>query len=236
MSKELKDESKKRGHRKRKFGDHESIVASWRVDKDAYKVNKTEIRKVVNNVLESYSDNKKINKTKYNKSEKTVNNDDKKDSKVVKETIKEKEKVFIIDSEIYNQRDYAKEFLGQAESEQPEENRSNTTTLNKIVNIEKSDPKEVLSYFDRFKDNNKKTQAQVDFIKRNESELTERDSRDLREDYEHYREAIDEQVQGDITETNDQEENDTRSLEDIYEEFKDVIDPNNPIFKKFLRK
>ncbi len=195
MSKELKDESKKRGHRKRKFGDHESIVASWRVDKDAYKVNKTEIRKVVNNVLESYSDNKKINKTKYNKSEKTVNNDDKKDSKVVKETIKEKEKVFIIDSEIYNQRDYAKEFLGQAESEQPEENRSNTTTLNKIVNIEKSDPKEVLSYFDRFKDNNKKIQAQEEFVEKSEPEQTERENQSLQENYEQHRNDVEEQVQ-----------------------------------------
>ncbi|KKN31970.1 hypothetical protein LCGC14_0818500 [marine sediment metagenome] len=227
MSKEVKDEPKKRGHRKKKFGDEESIVASWRVGKDTYKEKREEIRKKVNNVLESYSVNKKVVKKEISDDiEKPISNIENINENVKIEKDNE-EKIFIIDRDVYEQRDYAKEFTNKDELEQPEENRKNT---------EKSDPNEVLSYFDRFKDNNKKTQAQVDFIKRNESELTERDSRDLREDYEHYREAIDEQVQGDITETNDQEENDTRSLEDIYEEFKDVIDPNNPIFKKFLRK
>jgi len=236
MSKEVKDEPKKRGHRKKKFGDQESRIIAFRVGTDTYKENKTEIRKKVNNVLVSFSSNGKENKPEHSKQEKPVNKDGKKDNKAVEETKENKEKIFKIDMEEYEQRDYIKEFTSQEELEQPEENRSNSTNLNKIVNIEKSDPKEVLSYFDRFKDPKKKTPAHEEFIKKSEPELTERDKLNLRDEYERYREAVDEEAQEYTTEINDHEERGNRTLEDIYEEFKDEIDQNSEVFKKFFDK
>ncbi len=53
MSNEIEDKPKKRGHRKKKFGDQESKVISFRIGKDTYDKNKKTIREKINTVIES---------------------------------------------------------------------------------------------------------------------------------------------------------------------------------------
>ncbi|KKM71594.1 hypothetical protein LCGC14_1429000 [marine sediment metagenome] len=215
MNNEIEDKPKKRGHRKKKFGDQESKVITFRIGKKTYKRNKKGIREDVYDVIESYSVNKKVNKREAKKTKETVNNDVEEDKKLLEEPKENKEKIFIIDEEEYEQRDYIKEFTNKAEEEQPEEifmvdesytihnyrdsvDRDKENTILKQMEGDKRKPN---NYFDKFKDNNEKIQAQEN-----------------------------------IRNINKQDSKDSKSLEEIYEEFKDVIDPNNPRFKKFLRR
>ncbi len=227
MNDKVEDKPKERGHRPKKFGDHESIVASWRVDKDAYKESKTEIRKDVNNVLESYSGNKKMVKKEIPDVVNKPTNNVEDINKLVKTEKKNKEKIFIIDQEDYDRRDYAKEFLELTKEEQPErvfmddvlfqihnnrdevnkEDKDNENTV-KQKQI-KEDKKKSNNYFDRFKDNNGENIEQIkDLVQEDKKKIDEQDTEDFRDDEE-------------IT-------------EEMYEEFKDFIDPNDERIKRFV--
>ncbi len=146
MNNEIEDKPKERGHRPKKFGDHESIVASWRVDKDAYKENKTEIRKDVNNVLESYNGNKKMVKKEIPDVVNKPTNNVEDINKLVKTEKKNKEKIFIINQEEYEQRDYLKEFTNREGLEQTEKTKSNRGSFDTPTETKKRDPKEVFSF------------------------------------------------------------------------------------------
>ena len=61
LGKETESKPKKRGNRKKKFGDEESKVISFRIGKDTYDKNKEEIREKINNVIKSEATNKKTN-------------------------------------------------------------------------------------------------------------------------------------------------------------------------------
>ena len=219
MNNEIEDKPRKRGHRKRKFGDQESKVISFRIGKDTYKENKEEIRENVNDVIASYGVGKKENKRGAKKTGETVNKDLEEDKKLLEEPKENKEKIFIIDKEIYNKRDYAKEFKNHGKSEQPEEiflenelytihNYRDSVDKDKGNTVSKQiegDKRKLSNYFDRFKDNNEKKQAQEDKKKIDEQETKNfKDNKDFKDD------------------------------KDLFEEFKDFIDPNNKEFKKFF--
>ncbi|HEC37588.1 hypothetical protein LCGC14_1277520 [marine sediment metagenome] len=144
MSKEVKDEPKKRGHRKKKFGSQESKVISFRIGKDIYNKNKKAIREKINTVIESESINKQINRIEPKKTKEIINNDIKKNKEVLKETVEVKEEVFVIDQEVYEQRDYIKEFVNKEKPEQPQEDVKNVTNSNGIIETKKRDAEEII--------------------------------------------------------------------------------------------
>ncbi len=126
----------------------------------------------------------KQNSDNYFKRFRNINNEKKQAQEDVKEINKQKgaeEKVFVIDQEIYDQRDYKKKF------------------------IEKSEP-----------------------------ELTERDKLNLREAYEQYREAVQEQVHEEVKEINEHDIKEIKDKKDLFEEFKEFIDKDNEEFKEFM--
>ena len=55
---------KERGHRKRKFGDEESKVISFRIAKTVYENNKDEIRDKITKIIETEVNRKKAKKFK----------------------------------------------------------------------------------------------------------------------------------------------------------------------------
>lgn len=57
-------ELKARGHRKRKFGDEESKVISFRIAKNIYEDNKDEIRDKVTKIIETEVNKKKAKRFK----------------------------------------------------------------------------------------------------------------------------------------------------------------------------
>lgn len=64
---------KKRGHRKKKFGDAKSKVISFRIDENVYEDNKEEIREKVNHLIETEVKKKKSSKTKLRQRIQTTN-------------------------------------------------------------------------------------------------------------------------------------------------------------------
>ena len=134
MSNEIEDKPKKRGHRKKKFGDQESKVISFRIGKDTYDKNKKTIREKINTVIESEEIKKNLikknkeNSNSYFERFRNINIEKKQvqEEEDVKEINKQKEneeKVFVIDREIYDQRDYKKEFIEKSEPELTERDK-----------------------------------------------------------------------------------------------------------------
>ena len=224
MREERKTTKKKRGHRKKKFGSQESKVISFRVGKDTYKEKKEEIREDVNNVLESYEISDAI--------EKPIS-DVEKINTFVKTEKDRKQKIFIINQEEYEQRDYIKEFTNKAESEQPDVTKNNRRSSHELMEPKNLDPQEVFSYFDRFKTAVKKP-AQEDCIQKSEPEQTERENQSLQENYEQHRNDVEEQVKKDVKEIKEQDTKEIQAKKDLFEEFKEFIDKDNEEFKEFM--
>ncbi len=202
MDEEIEEKQKK----KRK-------VVSFRVNGDTYDKNKKAIRKDVNGVLKSYSEEGKVSTIKI-KTEKA-----KKDKKLEKEPQETGEKIFTINLEEYEQRDYNIESMNvnDGKVDYPKETFTEQE-LYDIRNYEESRERENLN-LEKPQQNTKKKVNYFDQFK-------DKEKRKLH--------PIHEDVKKVDNSKHIQKKKDEKSLKELFEEFKELIDPKNKKFKEFF--